>query len=157
MFRQNAIVSAMLAVAGLLSGCAFGGGPGSQSASAVPAALTHISGSVFGGQQPVSGATIQLYSVGTLGAGSPSTPLIASTVTTNGSGQFNITGTYSCTSATEVYIVALGGNAGSGTNTTLSLMAALGPCSALTSSTFINMNELTTVAAVYALAPFMAW
>jgi len=155
MFRQNAIVSAMLAVAGLLSGCAFGGGPGSQSASAVPAALTHISGSVFGGQQPVSGATIQLYSVGTLGAGSPSTPLIASTVTTNGSGQFNITGTYSCTSATEVYIVALGGNAGSGTNTTLSLMAALGPCSALTSSTFINMNELTTVAAVYALAPFM--
>jgi hypothetical protein len=34
-------------------------------------------------------------------------------------------------------------------------MAALGPCSSLTSSTFISINELTTVAAVAALAPFM--
>ena len=34
-------------------------------------------------------------------------------------------------------------------------MAALGPCSSLTPGTFININELTTVAAVSALAPFM--
>ena len=35
-------------------------------------------------------------------------------------------------------------------------MAALGPCSALTPSTFINIDEVTTVASVYALAAFMS-
>jgi hypothetical protein len=35
------------------------------------------------------------------------------------------------------------------------MMTALGPCSALTPSTFIQINEVTTVAAVAALAPFM--
>ena len=35
-------------------------------------------------------------------------------------------------------------------------MAALGPCNNLTSSTYIVINELTTVASVYALAPFMS-
>lgn len=34
-------------------------------------------------------------------------------------------------------------------------MAALGTCGSLTSSTFISINELTTVASVQALAPFM--
>jgi trimeric autotransporter adhesin len=36
------------------------------------------------------------------------------------------------------------------------MMAALGPCGALTASTVIMINELTTVAAVWPLAPFMS-
>jgi streptogramin lyase len=118
---------------------------------------SHVaSGSVYGGQQPVFGATIQLYAVATTSKGSAS-PLISATVTTAQDGTFTITGDYgSCTGNPLVYIVATGGNPGSGTNTALSLMAALGPCNNLTPSTFISINELTTVASVYTLAPFMS-
>jgi streptogramin lyase len=117
---------------------------------------SHVaSGSVYGGQQPVSGATIQLYAVAATSKGA-ATPLISATVTTDSNGTFTITGDYSCTGNPLVYIVATGGNPGSGINTALSLMAALGPCSGLTSSTFISINELTTIASVYALAPFMS-
>ena len=58
-----------------------------------------------------------------------------------------------------MYLVASGGNPGlsPGTNnTSLALMAALGSCGNLNSSTHIVIDEVTTVAAVYALAPFMA-
>jgi streptogramin lyase len=117
---------------------------------------SHVaSGSVYGGQQPVSGATIQLYAVAATSKGA-ATPLISATVNTDSNGTFTITGDYSCTGNPLVYIVATAGNPGSGINTALSLMAALGPCSGLTSSTFISINELTTIASVYALAPFMS-
>jgi len=137
-------------VSALLSGCGLNGEPGLKGITPL-----NPSGSVHGGQQPVSGALIQLYSVGTTGSGSPSTALIGSTVTTNQSGIFTLPA-YSCAAATQVYITATGGDPGEGTNSNLSEMAVLGPCSSLSSSTFININELTTVAAAYALAPFMS-
>jgi RHS repeat-associated protein len=59
---------------------------------------------------------------------------------------------------TLVYITATGGNPGlpAGTNNSaLSLMAGLGYCGNLTPSTFISINEVTTVASVYALAQFI--
>lgn len=116
-------------------------------------------GSVHGGQQPVSGATIQLYAVGTTGDGSAATPLLTPAATSDANGNFNITGTYTCPApASLIYIVATGGNPGlsAGTNNAaLSLIAALGPCNTLSSSTFIQINEVTTVGAVYPLAPFM--
>ncbi|HWW97846.1 MAG TPA: choice-of-anchor D domain-containing protein [Edaphobacter sp.] len=116
-------------------------------------------GLVHGGQQPVTGATIQLYAVGTTGDGSASTPLLSPARVTDANGTFNISGTYTCPSPSSlVYIVASGGNPGlpPGTNNAaLSLMAALGPCGNLSPSTFIFIDELTTIAAVYALAPYM--
>lgn len=139
----------------LVCGCALDSASPDRAGSG-GAAQVQISGAVHGGQQPISGATMQLYAVGTTGIASASAPLISSTVTTNAAGQFSLTGTYYCASATQVYLVATGGNSGSGVNTAISEMAALGPCSALTSTTFINMNELTTIAGVYALAPFMS-
>ncbi len=63
-----------------------------------------------------------------------------------------------CASTAEpLYIVATGGNATSatGSNAALALMAVLGPCGQLSSSTPIVLNELTTVAAAWALAPFI--
>lgn len=130
---------------------------------------------MHGGQQPVTGGLIQLYAVGSTGDGSAATPLIGATVTTsdgsgngaNGNanagnnfnslpaGSFTITGDYTCPSAgTEVYLVGTGGNAGAGTNNNLALMAALGLCGNLSSSTFIFLDELTTVASITALANY---
>jgi streptogramin lyase len=151
------ILAGTAAVTGaFLAGCGLGENSVTASSGSNAAPQTRFQGRVFGGQQPVYHATIQLYTVGTAGTASAANPLIASSVTTNAAGQFAITGTFSCTLATQVYIVATGGDSGSGTNPALSLMAALGPCSALTSSSFININELTTIAAVYALSPYMS-
>jgi sugar lactone lactonase YvrE len=149
----------------LLTGCSGGLAPATHSpitTTAKPA----IAGQVHGGQQPVSGATIQLYAVGITGLKSASTPLIAATVISDQNGNFSITGDWDCTSNTAtygvnplLYIVASGGNPGisSGTNNAaITMTAAIGPCSGITASTFITLNELTTVAAAYALAPFMA-
>jgi len=112
-----------------------------------------------GGQQPITGASVQLYAAGTSGDGSTATPLIATLATTNGSGSFSITGSYRCPSQTsEVYLVATGGNPGLAngqTNPQTALMAALGPCGNLTATTYVEVNEVTTIAATYALAPYM--
>ena len=54
----------------------------------------------------------------------------------------------------ETYILATGGNAGSGTNLAIGQMAVLGPCNSLSSSITVMVNELTTVAAQWALAQF---
>jgi len=117
-----------------------------------------FSGDVHGGQQPIAGSTIQLYATGNTGDGSASTPLIAIPTTTNAKGQFNV-GAYTCPSAsTNVYLTATGGNPGfqsAGTNPQIAAMVALGPCGNLTASTYMSVSELSTVAAVYALAPFM--
>lgn len=128
----------------------------SQLAHAGPA----LRGMVRGGQQAVVGATIQLYAASSDGYGAAATPLIASTVQTGSSGSFNISGDYSCPSpSSQVYLVATGGNPGlaEGTNNSaLAMMAALGDCGNLSASTFIWVNEVTTVGSVYALAQFMS-
>jgi streptogramin lyase len=124
-----------------------------------------LQGSIHGGQQPVSGASVQLYAAGITGYGSAATPLLPSTVTTDATGSFTIPAGYTCPSSTsQLYIVATGGNPGlvAGTdNPALAEMAALGPCSlhdgqyTLDPNSFIFINEATTVASVYALSPFM--
>lgn len=147
---KASLVAAALSASLLSAGC----GAGAPSTISGPVGL-HLSGSVFGGQQPVIGATIQLYTVGTTATGAASTALITGApVLTVAGGSFSITLTYSCTNATQVYIVARGGDPGAGVNSASAMAAALGPCSSLTSGTFISINELSTVAAAYALAPF---
>jgi len=147
-----------LALSGL-TGC---GGIAPTGPVRVTGAALH--GTVHGGQNPVSGATIQLYAAGSMGYGSAypyasGTSLLGThVVTSDGGGGFSISGDYTCPSATTpVYLVATQGNPGlsSGNNTNLALMAALGPCGNLTTSTYISINELTTVASVWALSPFM--
>jgi trimeric autotransporter adhesin len=117
-----------------------------------------LSGRVHGGQQPISGATIQLYSVGTNGDGSSAASLLNVGPKTDSNGNFDITGAYTCPSASSlVYIVATGGNPGlaQGTNNSaISLLAALGPCGNLSADSFINIDEITTVVAANTLAPF---
>ncbi len=119
-----------------------------------------LMGRLHGGQQPVSGSSLQLYAVGLSGGGSAATPLLNTPGTSDSNGNFNITGTYSCpTAASQVYLLARGGNPGlaPGTNNTaITLLAALGPCGNLSASTFINVDEVTTAALANTLAPFTA-
>ena len=136
----------------LVTGCGMG-----TVAAPNPVALT-VNGRVHGGQQPVVGAQIQLYVAGSAGNGSASSPLLNTTVTSGTDGSFSITGDYSCPSGTtQVYLVATQGNPGlgsGGNNPALAMMAPLGTCNNLSSSQFIWINEVTTVAAAWALAPF---
>ena len=142
-----------------------GCGTGTVPASAPVSSTVSVRGIVHGGQQPVSGATIQLWQVGTTGDASPAMPMLTTTVTTadgTGSlpaGNFNISLDYTCPANNpQVYITAVGGNPGLGSgksNPELALMAVLGPCLSLTSSTFIEINELTTVGSVIPLTSFM--
>jgi hypothetical protein len=130
-----------------------------------PLAGPHLRGSVYGGQQPVSGATVQLYAAGISGYGTGATPLLTNPAVSGSNGSFSITGDYTCPSSTsQLYIIATGGNPGltpAVDNPSLVLMAAVGSCSlyggvlTLDPNLSIQVNEVSTVASVYALAGFM--
>jgi sugar lactone lactonase YvrE len=143
------------AAALLLTACA--NAPTNPISPIVPA-KAGITGVMHGGQQAVSGATIQLWAIGTAGNGSPSTPLLNPAVTTDANGNFNITGLYTCpTASTLVYLTGTGGNPGltSGTNNSaLAMMAVLGSCGSLGSSTYVTMNEITTIGSIFALGSY---
>jgi len=155
----------------VLSGVAFGGGlllvGCGVTTPTTPLTVqgSALHGNVHGGQQAVSGASIQLYAAGATGYGSAATYssgtslLGTNVVTSDANGNFSISNDYTCpTASTEVYLVATGGNPGlgvGGNNPNLALMTALGPCGNLSSSTYVSINEVTTVASVWALSGFM--
>jgi len=140
-----------------------------------PEAGAAMNGIVHGGQQAIVGAHVYLLAANTTGYGAASVSLLTSGtgrtldtsggptngfyyVTSDSSGNFSISGDYSCTANTQVYVYALGGNPGAGTNSAAGLMAALGNCPAAgnfqTATPFIFVNEVSTVAAAYAMAGF---
>ena len=151
----------------LLSGCGVGNfDQVVKPSSPVTFVGSSFKGNVHGGQQPVAGVAIQLYAAGSGGYGAPATPLLpAGSVLTDANGNFNFsTGSYTCPSgASLLYLTGIGGQpiaavppAPPVSNPNLAEMAALGPCSGVSDSTFVNMNEMTTVASVWALQQFMA-
>ncbi|WP_035347440.1 NHL repeat-containing protein [Edaphobacter aggregans] len=152
---RSAVLAAAAAVCVLgTTGCGMG-------KISSPSALSgqEFNGVIMGGGQPVSGANIQLYTPSTSGYAATAATLFNRTVTSDANGHFNFTGAYTCPSAsTPVYLVITGGNPGlpAGTNNSaLALMGLLGNCGDMTASSSFVINELTTVAAVWALAPFM--
>lgn len=163
--RKTTAIGIALSSFGLvLTGCGIGGTATPIAPTGTPGVALH--GLVYGGQQPLVGAVINLYAAGTTGYGSPypagnggSVSLLGShVVTTDASGSFNITGDYTCPTGSYVYIEAVGGSPDgvlADNNPNVIMLAALGLCSNLSSSSYITMNELTTVASVWALAPFM--
>ena len=149
---------------------ALAGCEGGSSLIAPQNRATGAQGRVMGGQQPVNGASIYLYAAGAGGYGSAASSLLTSAagnqdgsghwyVKTDASGAFTITGDWSCPvspSPSYLYVLAVGGNPGGSTpNPNLALLAPLGPCTGVNSSTFVMVNELSTVAGVWALSPFM--
>jgi hypothetical protein len=164
------LATLITAVPPLLTGCALSSTAKPSDAMPSDVSDLHLQGMVHGGQQALGHALIQLYQVGVgtvpgaAGYAANATPLIGSAVysATDGSGGFSITGTYSCSAGAQVYLTATGGTIDGTTtnsNPNITLMAALGSCSSLlanASTGYIVVNEVSTVAAAYALAQFAA-
>jgi hypothetical protein len=137
----------------LIAGCGSSSSPGSTGT----APSVQLKGKVFGGQFPVAGADIQLYAVGSSGYGVGAQSLLTQPVSSDENGNFNITSAeYACpSSSTLTYLVATGGDPGVGSdNSAIALVAPLGTCSSISTDSFVQINEVTTVAAAWALAPF---
>jgi sugar lactone lactonase YvrE len=157
----------------LLSGCkqsfipSTGGAP---SPVVEPAGGGVLTGALHGGNQPIVGSAVSLYSVGTTGYGSAGT-LLATTVS-GSTGMFSFTqdpngtpgpttpvvsSTYTCPSAgTQLYITAIGGatqSVGNGTNSAAAFAMAIGQCSGA-SSVYVNLNEVSSVATMAALQQY---
>ena len=163
-----------------LGGCSADFNPAVTQATTTQSTMGPIQGQVFGGQQAIVGAHVFLLAAGTTGYGAASTSLLAAGgsaqfptridgvstsptyndyyVTTDAQGNFNFTGAYTCIAGTQVYAYSVGGNPGAGVNSAAGLLAILGQCpsSGWLASTvpFVYMNELSTVAAAYAMAGF---
>jgi hypothetical protein len=181
---SNLCLAFSLLASALLSGCgAFKEEPVSTAGTTVTSTPTApsttpgsaIVGNVHGGQQPVVGAHIYLFAANHAGYGAPSVSMLNSSqpggygdatgnyVLTDTGGSFSISGDYTCTAGQQVYLLALGGNPGLPTgevNPALALMAAFGACpegqtNFVSTVPYVSLNEVTTVAAVYALSGFM--
>src|SRR5271156_3786182 len=84
-----------------LAGCGYSG---SATATQVPAGLH---GSVRGGQQPVNGASIQIYAAGVNGVGSGAPPLLSTPVKSDSAGNFSVPSSFYCPSASsQLYPIA---------------------------------------------------
>lgn len=148
----------LLALAAMLPvGCSNMTSTATQSATATP--QVRIKGRVHGGNQPVAGATVTVYYAGQSGYGSTGSTGMSTTTASDGYGSFSFT--VSCPTQPYdplVYLIARGGNTlnngSTSTNSAAEFVAALAPCSQITSSTFVNMSEVTTVATMAALQQY---
>jgi hypothetical protein len=106
-------------------------------------------GTLAAGLQPLVGATVILWSTGATAA-----PLTGATATTGATGAFSLT--YTCPSPnTLIYATASGGHVGAAApSARVQLVSVLGTCGVLSPS--IVINDLTTVAAAWALSGFAA-
>jgi len=161
----------------VLAGCSL-----SSTGTPSPDQGAAIRGSVYGGQQPISGAHVYLMAANTTGYGGagiaassnnlslsaldPAKVLtsdsVGTYVLTDSNGNFSISGDYACTPNTQVYLYSLGGDPTPGVaNNVAGLMAVLGNCpstgnflTATVPVTYVVVNEVSTVAAAYAFAGF---
>jgi hypothetical protein len=143
-----------------------------------PGAQGKLIGHARGGQNPITGATIQLWRVNTATDGGAGTAMLTTTVTSSDgtgvvnananagnllntlpAGDFTITGQYVCPVGDAlVFITASGGNPGlsAGTNNPQSqLVTAVGSCDNLKNVQYVEISEQTTMGTVAALNAFM--
>jgi hypothetical protein len=145
----------------LLTGCGATGGLNLGSGSHSGTEVAGLKGRMFGGQAPVTGATVTLYAASTSGYASPATEIPGATTTTDSSGNFTIPA-HTCPAAPgdQLFLLAVGGNPGNsgGTvNPNLVEMAALGSCNSSTYPSFVWMDEVSTVVSAYSLSQFLTY
>ena len=174
-FAQRSLVAALASSALLTAGCALQTTASDTNSFGNAAAV--MSGSVHGGNQPVAGATVTLYTVGQTGVGSSGTTLATTTTSATGAFSFVQTATpanspasqatalggntYECGNTINdlLYVVARGGNTtGSGVagvnNSAAVFIAPVGNCSTA-AAVNVNVTEVTTAAMVAATGNFM--
>lgn len=166
----------------LLASAAIGtSGCSNMTSSASPETLSgtgkamSVGGHIHGGNQPVSGATVNLYFAGSTHFAAGSAKVATTTSASDGTGsfQFNLstaapttgindgtTSTFSCNGGNPyVFLVARGGttvnSVGAAPNPDAAFIAPMGPCSAITANTLINMSEVVTVATMAAIHQYM--
>jgi hypothetical protein len=174
MRRTNTISSGLAvtvaaSITALLStGCGF-----TSNSKGAPTIGPAFHGVVMGGHNPIIGATIKIYSTGNADGTNAATYGVGNLLQeanqvgpaagddTDAGGNFTFVGGYSCPAGQFAYIVNSGGNTGGNVeNPAAMLVAALGRCEDLYNGTtytggrFIFMDEVTTVAAAYALGSF---
>jgi streptogramin lyase len=119
-----------------------------------------FSGKALVGQQPLIGASVELYAAGTSGNGANGVGPLSNALITDSTGTFSVPAGYDCPSAdSQIYLVARGGQPGSAAsadNDSIALLTALGACNEAASASPVVINEVTTAAAVYALAQFLS-
>ena len=171
-FRPSSLRNIVLGLAGTTLACILTGcGIGMLDTTESPASPGVFTGAVHGGESPLIYSKVSFYETAATGVATynsatvsggvyvPATPLtpLGSTYT-DANGNFSFGTALACTTSTDlVYAVASGGNSGAypgSLNPQILLMAAVSPCTTLGSSTVIVINELTTVAAAYALSGF---
>lgn len=196
LWRNCAGLLLVLSVLAATSGCTgdFKSLPSVSSMDSEDVPIGNLSGSVHGGQAPIWNSHVYLMKATTGGYGLASLSMLKATggnttadttvlgttanpayyVTSDGTGNWNITGDYTCSYNTsnpalsdQLYMLSLNGNTsflpgtpptGGAMNPAIGLMAVLGQCPS--NGTFaghlnyIIMNEVSTVAAGYALAGF---
>ena len=147
----------------LASGAVFTAGCANMATTAVGGSgdAVTLGGRIHGGNQPVSGATVNLWFAGQ-GISSPAVLAATTTSANDGSGSFSFaSGSYTCPANNPyVYVVATGGNtqgSGSFNNTAAVFLAPYGKCSTLTASSFVDMTEVTTVATMAALQQYFVY
>ena len=139
----------------LISGCGT-----SQPTTQISTALAAMNGAVHGGQSPIQNATVTLYVTQASATGYGQAATIVGSATTDSGGNFVIAPSATaadCPAGQQAYLTAAGGyqSGQSGlTNTSMLQMAALGDCANIGANTFVILNEVTTVAAAYALSGF---
>jgi hypothetical protein len=109
------------------------------------------------GTQPIVGAAVQLYAAGAIGSGSGSTALLITALNTDATGAFTVPSGYACpAAASQLYIVARGGQVGtSADNTAIALASVLGACNQIVAGSSIVVNEVTTAATAWGLTQFL--
>jgi hypothetical protein len=110
------------------------------------------------GSVPIVGASVQVYAAGSAGNGSAATALLTSALTTDATGTYSVPAGYYCPApASQLYVVVRGGRAGTAaSNAAIAFATALGVCNQISASSQFVVNEVTTVATVWALAQFMS-
>jgi hypothetical protein len=134
-----------------------------------------VQGRVQSGVEAVAGSHMYVYAAGVTGYGGSATSLLLADssgsfptsadgdgnyyITTDANGSFALDGDPTCDAGTELYLLSRGGSIGTAEpNAAISMLASLGPCpssATVTSPTpMAVVNEVSTVAAAYALAGF---
>jgi hypothetical protein len=136
---------AVLAFAATACSSTIGGVPPQPQTSAVPGSIT---GTVESGTHAIADSVVTLYRAGNRPGGGA---VQVAHATSDASGRFAIP-YQSAFGAAPLYVVATGGNAGSGNNSAIGLVGLAGSSSRPLS--IIVVNELSTVSVEFALAQF---